>query len=805
MKHADLIRQLTLEEKCGLLSGRDVWTTRPVPRLEVPSAFLSDGPTGLRKQMGEGDHLGLNASEPATCWPTAAAVANSWDPALGEAVGAALGEEALAQKVNMVLGPGLNIKRSPLCGRNFEYFSEDPYLAGKMAAGYIRGIQSKGVSACPKHFAANSQELRRMANDSVVDERTLREIYLTNFEIAVREGRPGAIMSSYNQINEVYTNEDPHLLRDILRDEWGFDGVVVTDWGGSNDHVEGVRAGSTLEMPGTAGDSDRQLAAAVRAGVIDEALVDERVDEILEFALRTDAARKAAGEVKLDVEAHHALSGKAAEQSAVLLKNDGNLLPLAAGARVAVIGDFADTPRYQGAGSSNVNPTKLESARQVLNQFPLEVVGYAAGFERADKPNEELLRAAVELAKKADVVLLYLGLPEISESEGVDRTHMRIPANQVRVLEEVAAVNPRVAVLLAGGSAVEAPWLIHCQALLYGGLGGQAGASALLRIVTGQAEPSGRLSETWPLALEDNPSAAYWPSPCRTSEYREGLYVGYRYYETVEKPVRFVFGYGLSYTEFAYSDLKVSAGAVTFTLTNTGKRRGAEVAQLYVGLPGSQAGRPVRELKGFAKVWLEPGESKTVTIPLDDKAFRYFDTAAGGWRVESGEYRLEIGANCHDIRLAGTLAVEGSGTPAIPPEPYRTGRVAQVSDADFTALLGRELPPARWDESAPLQMNDAIGQMYYAKSALARFAWRVLTKKKQKSEESGVPDLNIQFIYNMPFRGIAKMMNGMVSMEMAEGILVMVNGHFFKGVGQVWRGWRNAAKAAKAEKKAAQG
>ena len=494
-----------------------------------------------------------------------------------------------------------------------------------------------------------------------------------------------------------------------------------------------------------------------------------------------------------------------AEQSAVLLKNEGGLLPLAAGTRVAVIGDFADTPRYQGAGSSNVNPTRLESARQVLGQFPLEVVGYAAGFKRADEPDEELLRAAVELAEKADTVLLYLGLPEISESEGVDRTHMRIPANQVRLLEEVAAVNPRVAVILAGGSAVETPWAIHCQALLYGGLGGQAGAAALLRIVTGQAEPAGRLSETWPLALEDNPSAPYWPSPCRTSEYREGLFVGYRYYETVQKPVRYPFGYGLSYTTFAYSDLKVSEKEVSFTLTNTGLRRGAEVAQLYVGLPGGKAGRPVRELKGFAKVWLEAGESQAVTIPFDDKTFRYFDTAAGGWRVEGGDYRIEIGASCADIRLSGTLAVAGTGEPAAPPEPYRTGHVEQVSDADFTALLGRPLPPARWDETAPLEMNDAIGQMYYAKSGLARLVWRILTKKKEKSEKSGVPDLNIQFIYNMPFRGIAKMMNGMVTMEMAEGILVMVNGRFCKGLGQVWRGWRNCRKAAKAEQKAAQG
>lgn len=807
MKHKELIEQMTLEEKCGLLSGRDIWSTRSVERLGVPTIYLSDGPTGMRKQVGEGDHLGLNASLPATCWPTAVTVACTWDPALGEELGAALGEEAVAQGVSVVLGPGLNIQRSPLCGRNFEYFSEDPILAGKLAAGYIRGIQSRGIAACPKHFAANSQETLRMASDSVVDERTFREVYLTNYEIAVKEGKPKFIMSSYNKINGTYANEDKTLLSDILRDEWGFEGAVVTDWGGSNDHVEGVRAGSHLEMPGTAGDSDRQLAAAVKAGVISEEVVDQRVDELLDVILAVAPKEKADG--SFDKEGHHALAAKVAEEAVVLLKNEENILPLAAGAKVAVIGDFAANPRYQGAGSSLVNPTKLECTLDVLDKMPLESVGYAQGFTRADAVDKALTEQAVALAKQADTVLLYMGLPEISETEGLDREHMRLPDNQVQLLKAVAAANPNVVVVLAAGSPVETPWLEHCKALVYTGLCGQAGASAALRVITGQVCPGGRLSQTWPLEWADEPVSHYWPGRQRTAEYREGPFVGYRYFETANKPVRFAFGYGLSYTTFAYSDLAVSETEVSFTLTNTGSVAGAEVAQVYVGKPGSAILRPAKELKGFAKVRLAEGESRRVTIPLDDKAFRWYDVQAKAWKVEGGEYTVMVGSSCADIRLTGSVNVAGEAVQATADKEalacYYDLKLDDVPDEAFAALLGREVPEGKWDETKLLEMNDAICQMYYARNPIARLAGRILTNMKEKSIANGKPDLNILFIYNMPFRGIAKMMNGMVSMEMAEGILVMVNGHFFKGLGQVWRGWRSLSRIAKAEKNAAKG
>lgn len=789
MKYKDLIDQMTLEEKCGLLSGRDIWSTRPVERLGVPSIYLSDGPTGMRKQVGEGDHLGLNASLPATCWPTAVTVACTWDPALGEELGAALGEEAVAQGVSVVLGPGLNIQRSPLCGRNFEYFSEDPILAGKLAAGYIRGIQSRGIAACPKHYAANSQETLRMASDSVVDERTFREIYLTNYEIAVKEGQPKFIMSSYNKINGTYANEDKTLLTDILRNEWGFDGAVVTDWGGSNDHVEGVRAGSHLEMPGTAGDSDRQLAAAVRAGRISEAEVDQRVDELLAVVFATAPKEKADG--SFDKEAHHALAARVAQEAVVLLKNEGDILPLAAGAKVAVIGDFAATPRYQGAGSSLVNPTKLECALDVLGDMPLESVGYAQGFTRADAPDKALTDQAVALARQADTVLLYLGLTEISETEGLDREHMRLPDNQVRLLKSVAAANPNVVVILAAGSPVETPWLDDCKALVYTGLCGQAGASAALRVVTGQACPGGHLSQTWPLEWADEPVSHYWPGRQRTAEYREGPFVGYRYFTSARKPVRFAFGFGLSYTTFAYSDLAVSEKEVSFTLTNTGRVEGAQVAQVYIGKADSAILRPARELKGFAKVRLAPGESRKVTIALDDKAFRWFDTAANAWKVEGGAYTVTVGSNCEDEQLCGTVTVAGEAAAPADKEAlacYYDLSLDAVPDKAFEALLGRPLPQGKWDEKSLLEMNDAICQMYYAKNPIARLAGRILTNKKNKSIADGKPDLNILFIYNMPFRGIAKMMNGMVTMEMAEAILTMVNGHFFKGAGRLIKG-----------------
>lgn len=793
MKHQDIISKMSLEEKCYFMSGKDFWTSRSIERLGIPGMALSDGPHGLRKQEGASDQLGLNGSVPATCYPTAATIANSWDPALGEQIGEHLGSEAAEQEVSVILGPGLNIKRNPLCGRNFEYFSEDPYLAGKMAAGYIRGIQKNGIAACPKHFAVNSQELRRMASDSVLDERTLREIYLTGFEIAVKEGKPKSIMTSYNRVNGVYANENEHLLQEILRDEWGFEGFAVSDWGASNDHVAGVKAGSHLEMPTTGGDSDEELLAGVKAGKISEKLLDQRVDELLDVVFSTHEAVKREKAKGMGQEECHTFAQKAAEESIVLLKNEEGILPLSPQTSVAVIGEFAQNPRYQGAGSSVVNPTKLDSAIKVISHFDLKVEGFAAGYHRSGPADTALESEAVNLAKKADVVLLYLGLDEISESEGLDRPNMEMPKSQIQLLEKIAAVNKNIVVILAAGAAVEMPWLKHCKALIHGYLCGQAGAKAMLWAIAGEINPSGKLSETYPLKYEDVSSASYFPAKERTAEYREGLYVGYRYFETARIPVLFPFGYGLSYTTFAYSNLLVTRDAAVFTLKNTGNADGAEVAQLYVSAKCSGIYRPEKELKGFAKVFLKAGESRKVTIQLDDKAFRYFNVNTDKFEIEDGEYEILIGASVSDIKLSGAIHVEGTNGP-IPydrakMENYYSGKIGQVPDSEFEALLGHKIPSGNWDSSGLLDMNDAICQMYYAKSWLARLAYKILTNMLKKAEKKGKPDLNLLFIYNMPFRGIAKMTGGMVTMKMAEGILTAANGHFFKGLGKLIGGF----------------
>lgn len=801
MKYENIISKMSLEEKCYLFSGKDFWQSRSIKRLGIPNMTMSDGPHGVRKQEGAGDQLGLNGSLPATCFPAAATMANSWDPELGEEMGKYLGEEAASQDVNVLLGPGMNIKRSPLCGRNFEYFSEDPYLAGKMAAGYIRGIQSAGVSACPKHFAANSQELRRMASDSIVDERTLREIYLTAFEIAVKESDPHSIMTSYNRINGVYANENKHLLREILKDEWGFQGYVVSDWGASNDHVEGVAAGSHMEMPTTGGDSDAELVEAVKSGKISEEWIDKMTDELLDVVFSTTNAVAMKRGQRFDTEAHHAMAMKASEQSIVLLKNEENILPLKKGAKVALIGDFAEKPRYQGAGSSVVNPTKVDSIREAISQFDVECAGFAKGYNRVGPPAEDLENEACKLAENAEIVLLCIGLDEISESEGLDRRNMKLPESQVQLLQKLSKVNRNIIVIFSAGSAVEMPWLSHCKALVHGYLCGQAGASALLKVVTGEVNPSGKLAESYPLKYEDVSSAPYFPSKERTAEYREGLYVGYRYYETAGVPVLFPFGYGLSYTTFAYGDLTVTPKKAEFTLTNTGEKDGAEVAQLYVGMKSGRVFRPTKELKGFRKIFLKAGESKRITIELDDKAFRYFNVKTNRFEVESGEYEIMVGASVADIKLSDTVWVEGTDSES-PYDAelladYYKGDVKHIPDAEFRELLGHEIPNGHW--SGTLDMNDAICQMYYAKSGIARFAYRILTNMLKKAEAKGTPDLNLLFIYNMPFRGIAKMTGGMVTMEMAEGILAAVNGHFFRGLRTIIGGFfRSGPKKKKA-------
>jgi len=784
LKNAEIIAKLNLEQKCALLSGAGTFTTRGCPKAGVPSITLSDGPNGVRKQAGAADHLGLNPSVPATCFPTAATVACSWDPALGEEIGRAMGEEAAAQEVAVLLGPGLNTKRSPLCGRNFEYFSEDPYLSGKMAAAYVRGIQSEGIAACPKHFAVNSQELRRMASDSVLDERTLRELYLTGFEIVVKEAAPKTIMSSYNLVNGTYANENAHLLQDILRRDWGFSGAVVTDWGGSNDHALGVKNGSTLEMPAPGGDAVRELLAAVQSGKITEADVDARLDELLTLVLDTSAAVQKHSR-SFDADAHHALARRAAAESAVLLKNDGGILPLAAGAKVAVIGDFAETPRYQGAGSSAVNSIKVDTLLDCLAQSGLQCAGFAAGFDRQGRPDAAKKAQAVALAQKADTVLLCLGLDEIKESEGLDRVDMKLADNQIELLQAVEQANPNTVVILNAGASLETPWLAHCRALVYGALGGQAGAGAMVDVLTGKVNPGGKLAETWANAYAETPAKDNFAGAGRTVQYREGLYVGYRYYQTAGVPVAFPFGYGLSYTSFAYSDLKVTADSVTLTVTNTGARDGAEIVQVYIAKPGAEIFRPAQELKAFARVPLAAGESRTVTLPLDDKAFRYWNTRTDGWEIEGGRYEVRVGASSADIRLTADVDIRGTNATdpyagkALP--HYRSGSVQNVPDAEWEALLGHPIP----QDKVKIDRNMTLGELNHSRSPLGWLIWAVLTALLNASFKKGKPDLNVLFQYNMPLRALAKMTSGAISMGMVDGLVMELQGFWIIGLVRV--------------------
>lgn len=623
-----------------------------------------------------------------------------------------------------------------------------------------------------------------MASDSVVDERTLRELYLTGFEIVVKEAHPKALMSSYNLINGTYANENAHLLQDILRGEWGFDGAVVTDWGGSNDHALGVKNGSTLEMPAPGGDAVRELLAAVQSGKIAEADVDARLDELLTLVLDTHAAVERHSR-SFDADAHHALARRAAGESVVLLKNDDALLPLAEGARVAVIGDFAETPRYQGAGSSAVNSIKVDTFLDCLNDSGLHSVGFAPGFDRQGKPDAAKQAEAVALAAEADAVLLCLGLDEIKESEGLDRADMKLADNQIELLQAVREANPNTVVIVNAGASLETPWLAHCKALVYGALGGQAGAGAMVDVLTGKINPGGKLAETWANAYADTPARDHFAGPGRTVQYREGLYVGYRYYQTTGVPVAFPFGHGLSYTQFAYSDLHADAHSAALTVTNTGDRAGAEIVQLYVAKPNAEIFRPAQELKAFAKVQLAAGESKTVTLTLDDKAFRYWNTRTDSWEVEGGTYELRVGASSADIRL--TAVVEVIGTDALTPYAgkalphYQSGQVQTVPDAEWETLLGRPIP----DDRVKIDRNMTLGELNHGRSPLGWLIWAVMTVLLNASYKKGKPDLNVLFQYNMPLRALAKMTNGAISMGMVDGIVMEVQGFWVIGLVRV--------------------
>ena len=790
---------LTLLQAAALLSGASAWDSRAIPAANVPSFVMSDGPHGVRRQLGDADHLGIAQAEKATCFPTASALAATWNPELARDMGEALGLEACSLGVDVLLGPGLNIKRSPLCGRNFEYFSEDPILAGTMAAGLVDGIQSTGTAACPKHFALNSQELRRMASDSIVDERTMHEIYLTGFEIVCRTARPRAIMSSYNLVNGTYAHENKHLLTDILRTEWGFDGMVVSDWGGSNSAVAAARAGGSLEMPAPGLVGARQIVAAVEAGQLDASDVYARAQEVLTVAA---AAAGLPAPTPYDLDGHHALATSIAAEAITLLRNENDLLPLSAGTSVALIGDLADTPRFQGSGSSQVNPTRVESPRELLEagggvSRGLVCAGYASGYERLGGTSDALIAEAVALAARADVALVYVGLDELAESEGLDRPHMRLPEGQDRLIEAVVAANPSTVVVLTGGASVEMPWAPAVPALVNGYLTGQGGAGAMLDVLSGAVNPSGRLAETYARSYEDHPTAAWYPATGPLSYYREGPFVGYRYFTTAGIDVSFPFGYGLSYSSFEYSDLAVNEEGASLTITNTSARDGAEVVQLYVSAPGGVFA-PARELKGFAKVEVAAGASVSVTIPFDRYTFRHWETSRGAWETEAGTWTVHVGRNATDTPLSATLEVDGTTPSPIDPAlgHYLSGDVAHVTDSEFAVLLGRTIPTAH--PADDLSAADPLSEMTRAKTWLARVAGRGLHALKAKADAKGTPDLNILFVLNMPFRAIAKMSNGAASPDMVDAILDAVNGHPLRGLTRAALGFFSNARANKA-------
>jgi beta-glucosidase len=721
-----LLKELTLEEKASLTSGSAFWYTAPVERLGIPKIMVSDGPHGLRAQPGEGDHVGLGGSLPATCFPTASAVASSWNPALLRRIGEALAQEARACNLSVILGPGINMKRSPLCGRNFEYFSEDPYLAGELGVGIVEGIQSHGVGTSVKHYAANNQESDRLRVDAQVDERTLREIYLPAFERIVKACQPWTIMCSYNKVNGLSASENPWLLTTVLREEWGFEGLVVSDWGAVYHRVPALKAGLDLEMPPSLPRSPQQIVAAVRAGELDEQVLDTRVRTVVELVDKGTGVLDL--EEDFDTDAHHALARAAAAESAVLLKNEGGVLPLAPTSRIAVVGEFARTPRFQGAGSSQVNPTKVENTLDALTETFAEVT-FAPGYGIGDTTDDDRLRAeAVDAAAGAETVVMLIGLPGADESEGFDRTHMKLPANQIATLTAVAEANPNVVVVLVNGSTVELGDVVpHARALVEAWLGGQAAGGAIADVLSGKVNPSGRLAETFPHRLEDNTSYLNFPGDSQVVRYGEGLYIGYRGYDRTGTDVAFPFGFGLSYTTFDLSDLGVAvtgsvaegnlAADVTVTVTNTGPVAGAEVVQVYVRDVETSVGRPVRELKAFAKIALEPGESQQVTLTLDQRAFSFWSEIHTSWVVEAGEFAIEVGRHSRDLPLAHTVTVDAPSIAA----PLTAGSTLHEWMADPTglALIREAVASGQPDPTRDKELVAVIGTM--PMSTLAAF------------------------------------------------------------------------------------
>ena len=769
-----IISTMTLEDKISLCTGGDFWHTKAMPQYGIPAIMMSDGPHGLRCQAAEADMIGINESLPATCFPTAVTAGATWNRKLYAAEGEAIGREGAAAGVSVVLGPGCNIKRNPLGGRNFEYISEDPYFAGKMAAAFIRGQQSAGVASSVKHFAVNSQEYKRQNGDSQLDERTFREIYLTPFEIAVKEGNPGTVMCSYNKINGIHASDSKALLTDILRNEWGFDGLVVTDWGALNDRIEGYKAGCDLNMPGGSKFMEKAALDAVHSGELDEAYIDATVERILRLVEKSQGIPAP----QIDWDTHHALALKVAEQGAVLLKNEDNILPLAE-SDMALIGYMAANLRYQGSGSSHINPTKLINISDALPSVPCCACG-----DKLGNVTEQELRDAVEAAKKQKIAVVVVGLPDSYESEAFDRDHMRLPEGHNKLVEAVAEANPNTVVVLLGGSAMELPWADQVKAILYMGLPGQAGGEAAANLLTGKANPCGKLTETWPLFYEDVISKDTFGK--KNTEYREGIYVGYRYYDKAKKSVRYPFGHGLSYTTFAYSDLIVRDRKVSVQVKNTGAVSGAEVVQLYIAAPKGGIFRPVRELKGFERVELEPGESKTVEFTLDDRSFAIWSE---GWKIPGGTYTVQIGASSRDIHLEQSIEIVGEeiSLPVWQAGSWYETMSGHPSREEWEKLMGHPVPVISEPKKGQFTMDSTCMEMKehsFVMKIQYMVTENIIAKgfggKKDMSDPSY--KMMITCATDCPMRSVVISSGGMMNDSLAQGMLHMANGHYIKGL-----------------------
>lgn len=788
----NIIKSMTIMEKASLCSGEGFWNLKSIERLHIPSIIMSDGPNGLRKQVASEDILGINESVPATCFPPSVTTASSWNKELLKEIGAAIAEECIQENVSVILGPGINIKRSPLCGRNFEYISEDPYVAGEMASALVNGIQSKGVGACLKHFAVNNQEDRRMSIDAIVDERALREIYLTPFEIAVKKSKPWSVMGAYNKVNGSYCCENKKLLNDILRKEWGFEGVTVTDWGACNDRVEGIKAGLDLEMPSSKGINDKKIAEAVKKGWLDENLLNKTVKRIL--TLIYNSYKNKRWNYKYNVMKHHELARKAAEESIVLLKNEKNILPINKNKKIALVGELCRKPRFQGSGSSSINPLLLENAYDEFKKSGISF-SYAQGYDSSDDlPNYDLITDACNIAKDSDIVLIFAGLTESYESEGFDRVHMKLPKSHNELIRLVAKSNKNIVVVLMGGSPVEMPWINEVKGLLNTYLGGQAGASAVTNVIFGDVNPSGKLAETYPIKLSDNPSYNFYGIDNHLAQYRESIYVGYRYYDTANIDVLFPFGFGLSYTQFEYSDLKVSKNHISDTenlivktkIKNVGKIKGAEVVQLYVRDKESTINKPYKELKGFEKIVLDPGEEKTVVFTLDKRSFAYYNVNINDWHVEEGEYEILIGSSSRDIKLKSEVYVKTSQPEVVVPD-YRNVAACyyklnknnfNITDIEFQALYGRPIPvPENQKEKFTVNSTlEDIGNTFMGK-VLYKIAKANIKKFLNTDDENNLSyKMMWKSLKQAPLRSLVLLGDGTITLDNLKTILKLING-----------------------------